>query len=82
MKKLLIILTVILFAGCEEYSGKCWECEIKYLDLKTNKLLAVDDTLKLCDKTREEVEKLEMNGEFIVEGYGKVRKLEYCELVK
>jgi len=78
MKKLLLFLC-IAFASCEVFDGKCWKCEIKYLDLKTQKLLMPVDTLKLCGKTRSEVKPLEFNGQYTHEKLGVVRKIEYCE---
>lgn len=75
MKKLtLLLLLAILLTGCEKLSTKCWECEIKYLDSK-NKLVGVDDTLKVCgDKPAD------FNDLFTHEKLGVVRKLKYCEV--
>lgn len=83
MKRLILALLVgLALTSCEENAGKCWECEIKYLNIKTSKLITVDDTLKVCGQTRDEVALLETNAEIQHPVYGKVRKLEYCEEAK
>lgn len=80
VKKLTLLIAIaILFIGCDKLSTKCWQCEIYYLDLKTNKLIVRDDTLNICGKTREDIAPREMNGKFTHPQYGVVRKVEYCE---
>ncbi len=75
------VLFTLWLSSCEK-ANQCWECEIKYLDLKTQKLLLTDKPLDICGVSRDSTKKLEFNGSFTHPQLGIVRKLEYCELAQ